>query len=107
VSVHRSRARNLIGWLGLFLVGCLATERLFALAKAPPTDFDDAYMYLRYAHNLLAGEGVAWNPGEGSVFGVTSLLHLALLTGLRWLFANLGPLRSTPASSPAAVMMRC
>ena len=90
--MDRSRVRNLLwGWLGLFLVAGLATERLVRLAKAPATDFDDAYMVLRYANNLLAGQGAAWNPGEGSVFGVTSLLHLAVLTALRWIFTSLGP----------------
>jgi arabinofuranosyltransferase len=90
--VARSRLRNrLLAWLGLSLVLGLAAVRLSSMAKAPPTDFDDAYMYMRYAHNLLAGEGMAWNPGGGAVYGATSLLHLAVLTALGWLFASMGP----------------
>ncbi len=49
----------------------------------PPTEFDDAYMFLRYAQNLLAGHGLAWNPGGPAVNGATSLLHLAVVTALR------------------------
>src|SRR5512138_4009826 len=73
-------------WLGGLLLVGLAAERLAMLTRAAPTDFDDAYMYLRYADHLLAGHGVAWNAGEGPVFGVTRLLHLGVVAVLRWLF---------------------
>ena len=96
--------RLLFFYLGLLLVAGLAAERLARLAKAAPTDFDDAYTYLRYANHLLAGEGVAWNPGEGSVYGVTSLLHLAVLTALRWLFAGLAPSGLLGAASGGAAI---
>ena len=36
-------------------------------------------MYLRYAHNLLRGHGISWNPGT-PVYGPTSLLHLGVVT---------------------------
>jgi hypothetical protein len=61
-------------------VVAVVLERLHALLRAGPTDFDDAYMYLRYAHNALAGQWLAWNPGEAPVYGVTSLLHFLLVT---------------------------
>jgi hypothetical protein len=103
--VPRSPIRKLLPfYLGLLLVAGLAAERLARLAKAAPTDFDDAYTYLRYADHLLAGEGVAWNPGEGSVYGVTSLLHLAVLTALRWLFAGLAPSGLLGAASGGAAI---
>ena len=59
---------------------CLAALFLFR-------DFhqDDAYISMRYAANLLSGEGLVWNPGE-RVEGYTNFLHvmaLALL-GFRW-----------------------
>ncbi len=38
--------------------------------------FEDAYMFLRYATNLLHGHGLAWNAGEPQVYGQTSLLHV-------------------------------
>ncbi len=46
-------------------------------------DFDDAYMFIRYADNLLAGHGVAWNPGEEPTYGATSLLYLFLVATAR------------------------
>lgn len=41
---------------------------------------DDAYMFVRYARNVLAHGAVAWNPGEPPVYGLTSLAMLALVT---------------------------
>ena len=46
-------------------------------------DFDDAYMFVRYADHLLAGLGHAWNPDGEQTFGSTSLLHVAVVTVLR------------------------
>jgi len=77
--------------LALFAAVGLVTVRLVTLANAPATDFDDAYMYLRYANHLLAGQGMAWNLGEGSVYGVTSLLHLAVVVMVKCVFPWLAP----------------
>jgi len=90
VNPTRARRSLLAAGLGLLIVAGMVAERLAVLARAAPSDFDDAYMYLRYVGNLLDGHGLAWNPGEGSVFGVTSLLHLAVLAKLRWCLAGLG-----------------
>lgn len=81
-----SRRKLLYGLLGLLLVAGLGVERLWVLSHVAPTDFDDAYMYLRYANNWLAGQGLSWNRGEGSVYGVTSLLHVAVVAAVRWAF---------------------
>jgi hypothetical protein len=91
--VHGERTRKdlLFGIAALALVAALATERAWTLSRAAPTDFDDAYMYLRYANNWLAGQGLAWNRGEGSVFGTTSLLHVAVVAAVRWTFPRLEP----------------
>jgi hypothetical protein len=64
---------------------------------------DDAYMYVRYAANLLDGKGVAWNPDGVQTYGVTSLPYLLavavfsalglpkdfLLVLLSWMFGAL------------------
>ncbi|HJX55086.1 MAG TPA: hypothetical protein VJ801_20180, partial [Polyangia bacterium] len=76
----RTRTSNLLRLLFALAVVAAVLERLQALLHAGPTDFDDAYMYLRYAHNALAGHWLAWNPGEAPVYGVTSLLHFLLVT---------------------------
>jgi hypothetical protein len=76
----RTRTPNFLRLLFALAVVAVVVERLHALLRAGPTDFDDAYMYLRYAHNALAGQWLAWNPGESPVYGVTSLLHFLFVT---------------------------
>src|SRR5687767_11647053 len=68
--------------LGLGVAGVCGVMRVQGVADFGPTDFDDAYMFLRYAHNLRAGHGLAWYPGEAPVFGVTSPAHLLVVAGL-------------------------
>lgn len=87
----RPRRSLLLAAVGLALLAGVLAERVVALRRAAPTDFDDAYMYLRYAAHLLAGQGVTWNPGEGAVHGVTSPLHLAVVTVVRWGLPSLAP----------------
>lgn len=57
-----------------------------------PTTLDDAYMYLRYAANLLDGKGFAWNSDGIQTYGVTSLPYLLAVTALRALHLAGGPL---------------
>ena len=98
---HRSQ---LLGLLGILAVAAMAAVRLAALAHAAPTDFDDAYMYLRYADHLITGQGMAWNPGEGSVYGVTSLLHLAVVVVVKTVFPRLGPAAVLQVASGSAAV---
>ena len=81
-STSRSVRLVVVVLLALGLGAGLA-ERGWTLARAEPTDFDDAYMYLRYAEHALHGHWLAWNTGEAPVYGVTSLLHLAIVTAIR------------------------
>jgi hypothetical protein len=73
-------------------------ERAHALFSAPATDFDDAYMFVRYANNWLAGCGMAWNCGEAPVYGATSLPHAWLVAMVR---------RLGPRLDDAAVLQAC
>lgn len=55
--------------------------RIWLAAKAVPNGlFDDAYITLRYAKNLLNGQGFVYNAGE-RVWGTTSPLFTLLLSG--------------------------
>jgi hypothetical protein len=54
------------------------------------TTFDDAYMFMRYANNFLAGHGLAWNPDGVQTYGTTSLLYLMLVVVLRAAFPAAG-----------------
>lgn len=52
-------------------------------------DFDDAYMYVRYAHNFRQGWGMAWNPGGPHTFGITSLpWFFVILAGSYFVLGN-------------------
>ena len=44
-----------------------------------PSNFDDAYFFVRYAQHTLEGHGHAWNAGEAQIYGSTSLLHFFLV----------------------------
>ncbi len=57
-----------------------------------PTTPDDAYMYLRYADNLLDGKGFAWNSDGIQTYGVTSLPYLLAVTAARALHLSGGGL---------------
>jgi arabinofuranosyltransferase len=59
---------------------------LFTLALAArlipgPRTVDDAYITFRYAQNLLAGNGLVYNPGE-AVLGTTTPVYALLMAGL-------------------------
>lgn len=51
-----------------------------ALAVALRFVQDDAFISFRYARNLVAGHGLAWQPGD-PVFGYTNLLWTLLIAG--------------------------
>lgn len=68
-------------WL-LPLAGGLALAGLFAwhCARYHPFFADDAFISLRYAQRLLAGDGLTWTAGE-AVEGYSNLLWVLLISG--------------------------
>lgn len=52
---------------------------LFGLWNFQSFFTDDAYISLRYSHNLLEGNGLVWNPGE-RVEGYSNFLFLVLVS---------------------------
>jgi hypothetical protein len=101
----RARTPSFLRPLFALAVVAVVLERLHALLRAGPTDFDDAYMYLRYAHNALGGQWLAWNPGEAPVYGVTSPLHFVLVTLVRWLLPGHPAADLQIASGVAALVL--
>jgi hypothetical protein len=73
--------RRTLGAALLLAVALFLAQALYRLAR--PQLVDDAYMVLRYAKHLAAGDGIAWNPGGPATFGVTGTLHLGLVALLR------------------------
>ncbi len=41
--------------------------------------WDDAYIFQRYAHNLMTEHQLAWNPGGSPTYGLTSLAFLLIV----------------------------
>ena len=83
----------------------VAAERFWTLLHAPPTSFDDAYMFLRYAHNLIDGYGLRWNRGEAPVYGATSLPHVLVVALVRWAAPGLSDAAVLQTSSGAAAVL--
>ena len=91
--------------VGVAVVLLVAAERLWTLVHAPPTYFDDAYMFLRYAHNLLDGYGLRWNRGEPPVYGATSLPHVLVVALVRWAGPTLSNAAVLQISSGVAAVL--
>ncbi len=63
------------GWGLLVLVGLLlASLAAIRIIRGIPAIFDDAFMFLRYAHNLVEHGAYSWN-GDEPTFGCTSILY--------------------------------
>jgi arabinofuranosyltransferase len=62
---------------GLVLLGAALATYLLESSKIP-AQYDDAYISYRYAANLLAGNGLVFNPGE-YVEGISNLLWTLLV----------------------------
>jgi hypothetical protein len=97
-----------VTWLrraSVLVVVCVSFERLYALIHAPPTDFDDAYMFLRYARNVIAGYGLRWNRDEPPVYGATSIPHVLVVALVRWAGPGLTDAAVLQISSGAAAVL--
>jgi arabinofuranosyltransferase len=101
LSVETAPARR---FSALRLLGAASPLLLFALVAALDTDLvDDAYIFCRYADNIVAGHGPVFNLGQ-KVEGFTSPLHLALMSAA----AALGvpaPAAARAVSLGAAVLL--
>src|SRR3990172_13278728 len=63
------------------LVALIVILALAARLIPGPRTIDDAYITFRYARNLLAGQGLVFNPGE-RVLGTTTPVYTLLMAGL-------------------------
>jgi hypothetical protein len=69
-----------------FLACCGGVIVLACLAQFSPSSvWDDSYMFIRYADNLLLRGKIAWNPDGAPTFGLTALLYLIVVTPIRLL----------------------
>jgi len=78
---------TLFFWIGVVLSFALVVGRALVLLRIY-TVWDDAYIFLRYADNLMASGHVAWNPGAEPTYGLTSMLYLTVVVPMRWLIPH-------------------
>ncbi|MDI1447583.1 hypothetical protein [Polyangium sp. 6x1] len=72
-------ARALRALFGLTIAACIGVIALKVIARFDiRTLWDDAYIFQRYAHNLLHDGRIAWNPGGAPTYGLTSLAFLVV-----------------------------
>ncbi|WP_437736326.1 hypothetical protein [Sorangium sp. So ce1335] len=80
----REAVRRLVSvsfWITMALCLVLMTFKT-AMRFDLTTLWDDAYMFQRYAHNIVAGHGISWNPSGPPAYGLTSLAFLVLAVPL-------------------------
>ena len=85
-------------FIGLILLGALSHMTGAAI-------LDDAYIFARYADNLLQEGIVAWNPGGPPTYGTTSLLYLALVLPFRFLIPGTPALAMGISSATAGIVL--
>lgn len=61
--------------LCIFIIVLMAIITIGLFLQTPPTVWDDALMFARYAHNLSTTGIWTWNMGEAPVFGMTELAY--------------------------------
>lgn len=71
-------SKRAIGAAAAIGLAVFLAHALYRVGK--PISLDDAFMVLRYAKQILAGHGHAWNPDGQQVFGATGAVHLAIVT---------------------------
>ncbi len=71
----------------LWLLGLLMyANALYEAYRQPEPWFDDAFMYIRYAENINAGNGYCWNKEESPLYGCTNITHAYLIAAGKKLF---------------------
>ncbi len=75
-SMNGNNLRRLYNMAVAVLLAKVAATSVMAFMAAlrTPLAFDDAYMFLRYAHNVRHGLGYSWNLDGAHTYGPTSLL---------------------------------
>lgn len=91
ISLHPRTIRFIAGAVVLAAVFAVGFDFALYVQDRSHTIFDDAYMFVRYADHILAGQGMTWNVGEPAVYGVTNLGHLLTVIVGRALLPGLHP----------------
>ncbi|MGB8648191.1 MAG: hypothetical protein WCF84_23340, partial [Anaerolineae bacterium] len=84
---------------------CLIILTLAIVATSTgPHVWDDSYMFVRYADNLLAHGRLSWNPNGAPTYGLTSILYLVIVVPVRLATPYLAALTAWLASVLAGLV---
>ncbi len=79
--------RRLTGYGAALVLFLFAITSYYSAKTAPLlhaySPMDDSYIFIRYADNILSGQGVVWNRGGEPTYGASSTTYLALVTIVR------------------------
>ena len=91
---------SFIHGLWLFAVALIAfILSKVALAYSGLSIWDDAYIFIRYADNILTSGSLSFNPGGDKTYGITSLAYLGVVLPFRMLFPDYPAMTMIIASS--------
>jgi hypothetical protein len=87
-STAKNTAPSHLGVI-LFVVAALLVLALAFLSRFHGFKiYDDAYMFVRYADHILAGQGMVWNVGDEQVYGATSIAYVFAVIPFRLIFPH-------------------
>lgn len=76
---------RIFGW-SIVAAALVVLLRRIRLMELDSFEFDDAFMFLRYAEHLIDGNGYTWNAGDAPIFGCTSILYTWVIAAVRFFF---------------------
>ena len=85
----RHSLQNVVCAALVFLGFLMYANILHEANNLPEPWFDDAFMYIRYAENVNAGNGYCWNKEESPLFGCTDIAHVYLIAEAKKLLPTL------------------
>ncbi len=82
--------KNIAGLIFILAIVLCTVLILMKLSKGIFRGYvwDDSYMYLRYANNLINYGRISWNPGGEPTYGLTAPLYLSIVLPLYLIVGN-------------------
>ncbi|MBI5728855.1 MAG: hypothetical protein HY983_01235 [Candidatus Magasanikbacteria bacterium] len=92
-------------WVIVMVIGVVVIAARLVSKFSISNVWDDAYIFVRYAENVLAYRSVAWNPDGIPTFGLTSTLFLAVVLSIRFFIVQPGLAALLASTVPGIVFL--
>jgi len=103
-----TQSRILRCCLNVALLACLLALALRVASQLSAYNVqDDAYIYARYADNILQHGAASWDPRGEPTYGATSHLHLLVVIPMRFLLPEVPALAMGLASLVSGILALC